>query len=133
MATAQPRFYPGAGAFHGKTVHFTGYAPSKEGIQRCALGPEIHHALSDLVEHALVFAELIAPNDTSQYQASFFSEVIEVADIPFRIRGERMPRWSGRVGNSSEHAILVEVGAGHTPAYRVMGRTLDWIETVSRD
>jgi hypothetical protein len=127
------RFYPGVGPYHGKTVHYAGYEPSKEGMARCALGPEIHRALKSIVDEAIVYAELTAPNDTSEYQSAFFAEVIEVPDIPYRVLGEPMARWSGRVGNSSPHAIVVEVGGHHTPEHRVLRHTLEWIELVTRD
>lgn len=132
MGIENARFYKGVGPYRGKNIHFSGYEPDKLSIARCALGPEIHHALADLVKEAVVFAELIAPNDTSEYQASFSTEVIEVPDIPYRVIGEPMARWSGRVVNSSPHAIIVEVGGHHTPEHRVMRRTLDWIEAVTR-
>jgi hypothetical protein len=127
------RFYPGAGPFRGEHVHFAGFKPDKAGIARIAVGPELHHAISSAVNEAVVFAELIAPNDSSEYQASFFTDVLVVPDIPYRVRGEPMARWSGRVGNSSRHAIFVEVGASATRDHRVMRRTLEWIELVADD
>lgn len=127
------RFYRGAGPYHGRVVSFTGYEPNRASIARCAVGPELHHAISAITEHARVFAELISPNDSSEYQASFTTEVHVVPDIPFRQRGEPMARWAGEVANISDHAILVEVGGQHTPDYRVMRRTLEWIELVAHD
>jgi hypothetical protein len=129
--TGNPRFYPGAGPYRGKTIHFAGYEPDKLSIARCAVGPELHHAISTIVNEAIVFAELIAPNDSNEYQSKFFTDVQVVPDIPYRVQGEPMPRWSGRVGNKSPHAILVEVGGNNTPDHRVMRRTLDWIEMVA--
>jgi hypothetical protein len=109
MALAQARFYKGAGRFEGKNVHYAGYEPDKLSIARCAVGPELHHAVSSIVREAIGYAELI--------------------------HGEPMARWSGRVLNRSRHAILVEVGGGNgnrfTADHRVMRRTLDWIESVS--
>jgi hypothetical protein len=135
MALAQARFYKGAGRFEGKNVHYAGYEPDKLSIARCAVGPELHHAVSSIVREAIGYAELIAPNDEGEYQASFDTEVIVVPDIPYRVHGEPMARWSGRVLNRSRHAILVEVGGGNgnrfTADHRVMRRTLDWIESVS--
>lgn len=129
------RFYGGAGAYRGKNVHFSGYQPDKPSIAKCAVGPELHHAVSSIVHAAIGYAELIAPNDEGEYQASFFVDVQVVPDIPFRVRGTPMARWSGRVGNDSRHAILVEVGGGNgdrfTADHRVMRRTLDWIELVA--
>jgi hypothetical protein len=136
MGIEQARFYPGVGPYHGERVHFSGYqSHSKVAITRIALGPELHHAIADIVREAIGYAELIAPNDEGEYQASFRTDVIEVPDIPYRVRGEPFARWSGRVVNDSRHAILVEVGGGNgnrfTADHRVMRRTLEWIEAVN--
>lgn len=125
------RYYPGAGPYRGRYVSYTGYDHSKSGTAACAVGPEIRHAVSDVVERAIGYAQLIAPNDSTEYQRSFDTDVVIVPDISFRVRGEPMARWSGRVVNHSEHAILVEVGGKATPDYRVMRRTLEWIELVA--
>lgn len=130
------RFPTGVGPYRGQNVHFSGYdRPNEAQITRIALGPEIHHALAEIVREAVIYAELIAPNDEGEYQASFSTEVIEVPDIPYRVRGEPFARWSGRVVNHSGHAILVEVGGGNgnrfTADHHVMRRTLDWIEAVT--
>jgi hypothetical protein len=125
----------GGGRFEGQRIHFAGYKPDRLSIARCAVGPEIHHAIASIVREAIVYAELIAPNDEGEYQASFDTDVIVVPDIPYRVHGDPMPRWSGRVLNHSRHAILVEVGGGNgdrfTADHRVMRRTLEWIETVT--
>lgn len=130
--------FRGAGPYRGKHVHFSGYElPNLAQITKIALGPELHHAISSIVRDAVIYAELIAPNDEGEYQASFDTDVIEVEDIPYRVRGTPFPRWSGRVVNHSRHAILVEVGGGNgnrfTADHRVMRRTLQWIELVAND
>lgn len=137
MGIENARFYKSVGPYRGKNVHFSGYEPpSIEQITRIALGPELHHAIGDIVREAVGYAELIAPNDEGEYQASFDTEVIEVPDIPFRVRGVPFARWSGRVLNHSRHAILVEVGGGNgtrfTADHHVMRRTLEWIEAVTK-
>lgn len=135
MGIENARFYPGAGRWSGKTVHYSGFEPDKLGIARCAVGPELRHAVSSIVHEAILYAELIAPNDEGEYQASFRTDVIVVPDIPYRVQGEPMARWSGRVVNDSRHAILVEAGGGNGPRFtadhRVLRRTLQWIETVT--
>jgi hypothetical protein len=136
MGIGQARFYKSVGPYRGKNVHFSGYEPPNLAqITRIALGPELHHAVGDIVRDAIVYAELIAPNDEGEYQASFRTEVIEVPDIPYRVRGKPFARWSGRVINDSRHAILVEVGGGNGPRFtadhRVLRRTLEWIEAVT--
>lgn len=127
------RFYPGVGPYRGNHVHFAGYEPSKTGIAKIAVGPEMKHAVGDLAGHALIFAELIAPNDSNEYQAAFSTDVLVVPDIPYRVRGVPMARWAGRVINSSPHAIFVEIGGASTRDHRVMRRTLDWLELVADD
>lgn len=129
------RYYAGAGPWQGRHLRYTGYQPDRVSIARCAVGPEIHHALSRIVGGAIDYAQLIAPNDSGQYQSSFGTEVVLVPDIPYRVHGEPMARWSGRVVNTDPDAIYVEVGSAgaavqHSGA-RVMRRTLEWIESVS--
>jgi len=137
MGVENARFYKGAGPYRGDHVHFAGYEPDKPSIARCAVGPELHHAISTITDEAIGYAELIAPNDEGEYQASFRTDVLVAPDIPYRVIGVPMARWSGRVVNDSRHAILVEVGGGNgerfSADHRVMRRTLEWIELVADD
>ncbi len=137
MGIENAQFYQGAGRWAGKHIHYAGFEPDRPGIARVAVGHQLRHAVSQIVEHAIVYAELIAPNDEGEYQASFSTEVEIIPDIPFRVvaQDKPMPRWAGRVVNSSRHAILVEVGGGNGQRFsndhRVMRRTLQWIELVA--
>jgi hypothetical protein len=130
-----PRFYKGAGRWQGKVMRFDGYEPDREGLAQCAVGREIKRAVTTIVKEAIEYAQLIAPNDDGDYQRGFSTDVQIVPDIPYRVRGEPMARWSGRVVNSVPHAILVEVGSGRNGQFehRVMRRTLEWIEMVADD
>lgn len=124
------RYYPRAGPYHGKTVSYTGYQPDKASIARLAVGPEMREAVADIVGEAVFYAQLIAPSDTRAYQSSFFTDVEIAPDIPYRVLGEPMARWCGRVVNDDRSAIYVEVGSRDEEGYRVMRRTLEWIESV---
>lgn len=124
------RFYPGVGPYHGKTVSYTGYQPDRASIARLAVGPEMREAVADIVGEAIFYAQLIAPNDTSDYQSSFFTDVEIAPDRPGRVRDEPMARWCGRVVNNDRSAIYIEVGAKDAEGYRVMRKTLEWIESV---
>jgi hypothetical protein len=124
------RFYRAAPPYRGKRVDFAGYEFNRASIARLAVGPEMRDAMSDIVEEAIMYAQLIAPSDTHAYQSSFDTDVHVVQDIPFRVRGDEMARWSGRVVNHDRSAIYVEVGSGDTgDGARVMRRTLEWIES----
>lgn len=128
------RFYRGAGRYEGRFVHYKGFDFNHAGIARCAVGPELHKAISTVTGHALDFAELIAPNDSNEYQAGFRSGVHVIPDYPNRQGADPpMARWGGYVQNVARDAIIVEVGAKATRRYRILGRTLEWLEQVADD
>jgi hypothetical protein len=128
------RFYKGAGPYRGKYVDYQGFDFNHAGIARCAVGPELHHAVSTVTRHALDFAELIAPSDSQEYQAGFRSGVHVIPDFPNRqLPNPPMARWGGYVQNVARDAIIVEVGAKATRRYRVLTRTLEWLELVADD
>ncbi len=126
------RFHSGAGPWAGKNVHYGGFDYNFAGMARCAVGPELHRAVSEVTANALTFAELIAPNDSHEYQAGFRSGVRIIPDFPDRFGADPpMARWGGHVSNVARNAVIVEVGAKATRPYRILGRTLDWLETVA--
>lgn len=127
------RFYPRAGPWSGRHVRYTGFDFDRDGIARCAVGPELRDAVSSIAREAMGYAQLIAPPDSRRYLAGFSTDVEIVPDIPFRVRGEPMARWAGRVVNDSSSAILVEVGDNQSGDGRVLRRTLEWIELVAGD
>lgn len=128
------RFHPGVGPWRGKCVGYGGFDYNAAGMARCAVGQELRHAVDTVTGHALEFAQLIAPSDRREYQSGFRSGVRVIPDFPNRQGGDPpMARWGGYVQNVADTAILVEVGAKATRPYRVLGRTLDWLEMVARD
>jgi hypothetical protein len=128
------RFHRGAGRWQGRHVSYEGFDFNPAGIARCAVGPELRYAVSDVTRNALEFAQLIAPSDTTGYQNGFRSGVEIIPDFPNRQGGDPpMARWGGHVQNISSAAIVVEVGAQKTRPYRVLGRTLEWLELVADD
>lgn len=123
------------------------YEPSKEGIARCAVGPELKHAVTSIARQALDYAELISPDgfETSgkvevgsggrmrdvaggSYAGQF--EVINEIMVGYPERWP-MNRHAAILVNNSPLAVLVEVGGAHSKDYRIMARTLDWIERVN--
>lgn len=128
------RYYPGAGPYDGRHVSFKGYDHNQDCFPKIAVSGKIRHAVADLTGNALEFAQLIAPSDTRQYQASFHSNVEILPDFPDRQGFDPpFPRWVGTVYNDAPNAVVVEVGAKATPAYRVFQRTLAWLELVAHD
>lgn len=122
------RFYPGAGPFRGKHVEYHGFDFNREGIARCAVGPEIRATVQKVTTQALAYAQLVSPGDDGSYEQGFRSDVRIIPDYPFRSKpAPPMARWAGFVQNVSRSAILVEVGSDRTPAHRVLGRTLEWL------
>lgn len=124
------QFFKGAGPWRGRHISYDGFEPSKTGIAACAVGPEIRSAVGSIAREATMYAQLIAPSDTRGYQSGFRTEVQIVPDIPFRVRGFPMRRWSGEVVNTDPSAIWVELAQGGD-GHRVMRRTLEWIESVA--
>jgi hypothetical protein len=126
------RYYPRAGPYNGRNVNYRGFDPDKAGIAKIGIGPEVRHAIGDMTSNALHFAQIIAPNDTNEYQSSFGSRVEILPDFPDRMGADPpFPRWVGSVYNDASNAIIVEVGARSTRPYRVFRRTLEWLESVA--
>jgi hypothetical protein len=128
------RYHPGAGPWTGKVIRYGGFDYNFTGMARCAVGPELHRAVDDVTRNALGFAELIAPSDSPEYQAGFRSGVRVIPDFPDRSGADPpMARWGGYVQNVSNEAIAVEVGAKNTRRYKVLGKTLEWLQLVADD
>lgn len=126
------RFHPGAGRFQGRHVSYEGFELNHAGMARCAVGPELYRAVHDVTSNALDFAQLIAPDDSREYQAGFRSGVRVIPDFPNRQGADPpMARWGGYVQNVASDSIIVEVGAKATRRYRILGRTLEWLELVA--
>lgn len=117
----------------GQNVRLKRFKLNKKGIAACAVGDELADAVSDIAHKAIGYAQLISPDDSTEYQRSFRVHVHIVPDITYRVRGEPMARWSAEIANNAHSAIIVEVGAQNTPDYRVLGRTLEWIELTADD
>jgi hypothetical protein len=127
-------FRPGAGPWRGQYVSYEGFDFNPAGIARCAVGPELHRAISHLTDKALAYARLVSPGDEGSYQAGFRSGVHVIPDFPNRQGTDpEMARWAGYVQNVSRSAILIEVGSQNTPVYRPLGQTLEWLELVAGD
>jgi hypothetical protein len=101
----------------------------RDGIAACAIGPELRRAVHAIAAAALPYAELISPIDTGDYERSW--EIVDtiVTDIG---DPEKMPRVAAQLANTSDHAILVEVGTPTSDPHRVLSKVLDWIEVLGR-
>jgi hypothetical protein len=126
------RYHPGAGPWTGKVIRYGGFDYNFAGMARCAVGPELRHAVDDVTRNALEFAQLIAPADSREYGAGFRSGVRVIPDFPDRSGNDPpMARWGGYVQNVASDAIAVEIGAKNTRRYKVLTKTLEWLELVS--
>lgn len=105
---------------------------NKKGIAACAVGPELRDAVHDIAATALPFAELFSPvGRTGEYARSW--EIVDT--IVDDIGDPPMPRVAAQLANTSDHAILVELGNG-TPdgtEHRVLRHVLDVIDTLGRN
>ncbi|MEU7905312.1 hypothetical protein [Actinoplanes sp. NPDC049118] len=100
----------------------------KKGIAACAVGPELRHAVHDIAATALPYAEFISPRDTGDYERSW--EIVDT--IVTDIGRPPMARVTAQLANTSDHAILVEVGTPTVDPHRVLAKVLDWIDVLGR-
>ncbi len=112
----------------GWAVRVHRYDPNKSEIQRCASGIELRKAVTEIAGRAKAFAEATSPEGFEGYEFQFEIDVEVVPDIPYRRQGEPMERVSAFVVNQSRLATLVEVGGKFSEPYRILGRTLKWID-----
>ena len=97
-------------------------------IERCASGPELRREVTGIARQAMAFAESTSPEGFEGYEFQFEVDVDVVPDIPFRRQGEPMERVSAFLVNQSRLAVLVEVGGRYSEDYRILRRTLRWID-----
>jgi hypothetical protein len=100
----------------------------KSEIQRCASGFELRREVTKIATAAKGFARSTSPDGFEGYQYQFEVDVEVVPDIPYRERGEPMERVSAFLVNQSRLAVLVEVGGKNSENFRILTRTLKWIE-----
>lgn len=104
------------------------YDPNRSELERCASGPALRSAVTAIAGQAKAFAESTSPDGFEGYQYQFEVDVEVVPDIPYRREGEPMERVSAFLVNQSRLATLVEVGGKYSANYRILTRTLKWIE-----
>ncbi len=114
------------------TVRVRRYDPNKSEIQRCASGLELRAAVTEIATKAKQIAEMTSPDGFEGYEHQFEIDVEVVPDIPYRRSGEPMERVSAFLVNQSRLAVLVEVGGKYSESYRILGRTLKWIDMQSK-
>ena len=112
----------------GWSVRVRRFDPNKSEIQRCASGPALRAAVTEIAHKGKQIAEATAPEGFEGYEYQFEVDVEVVPDIPYRRQGEPMERVSAFLVNQSRLAVLVEVGGKNSEAYRILGRTLKWID-----
>jgi hypothetical protein len=114
---------PGRPVFSGFNV-IVRFELDRRGIAEIAVGPELRDAVNDIVEtrarpYAISISE--AFRRTGQYIASFevnATHVVLPPEYPMR-------RVAAELANTSDHALLVEVGSENNRAHHVMRRTLE--------
>lgn len=121
-------------------VVIASYRPNRPGIVGVALGDELKSATKFLAYKAKKHAESISPYDqrrfyTRQSMGRHYRGAFEVQEYIEEEVGAPYPwpRIGHRLANVSRQAIIVEVGALKTPAYRVMRRTLEFLENTGAD
>lgn len=97
-------------------------------MERCASGVELRKEVTKIAQSAKTFAESTSPEGFEGYEFQFEVDVEVVPDIPFRRQGEPMERVSAFLVNQSRLATLVEVGGKYSEDYRILRRTLKWID-----
>ena len=104
------------------------------GIARCAVGDELRDAChSVVVSRALPYAYAISPrssqDDHEHYQDSFKVEDVLTGIAPDSIGKPPMLRVGTRLLNVARHAAVVEFGRRGYRGHRVLGKTLDHLNT----
>lgn len=105
-----------------------------KGIAACAVGPQLRDACHDVVvTRALPYAYGISPRSSQHehrhYQDSFKVEDVLTGIAPDSIGEPPMLRVGTRLLNVARHAAVVEFGRKGSRGYRVLGRTLDHLNT----
>jgi hypothetical protein len=102
------------------------YEFNPRGIAKFAMNPRLRETLERVVNRAAYpHALSVSPHGgTGDYISSFITERTHVT-----ILGLRRP--SVRLVNDAPHAKIVEVGAKGTPAYRVFGKTLAYLDATA--
>lgn len=104
------------------------YDPDKQGMTEIATGFHLRQAVTDIATKAKQIAQLTAPDGFEGYEYQFEVDVDVIPDIPRRRRGVPMERVAATLVNQSRLAVLVEVGGRNSEDYRILTRTLRWIE-----
>lgn len=128
------RYHEGVGPWQGRNVRYGGFDYNFAGMARCAVGPELRVAVTQVTAQAMSYAEMIAPAGQPEYRSGFRTGVRVIPDFPDRFGSDPpMARWGGYVQNVASNAVTIEIGAKGERPYRVLTRTLDWLETVADD
>lgn len=99
------------------------FKASYEGIGQMLRSAEMQAAMHRIVdEKMLPFAESISPFDPDDPDGQYYKDGFEVSS---GVQHEKTSRAYGRLINTDSAAVYVEYGAKATPAYRVLGRSLD--------
>jgi hypothetical protein len=113
-------------AFTGRYV-IVDFLPDWAGIARCAVGPELKAACTDIAElRAKPYAIRISPRSRNNtpghrhYQDSFTVKTGTTVINDMR-------RVAARLWNMSDHAVIVEFGNDQVPPHRILGKTMDYL------
>lgn len=102
------------------------YEFNRRGIATFAMNPTLHRSLEHVVDRvAYPYALSVSPADSGDYISSFITEHTTVTILGLR-------RTSVRLVNTAPHARIVEVGYRNTPAYRVFGKTLAYLDATAQ-
>lgn len=119
----------GRQVFKGRHVEVR-FDMDRAGMAKCAMGPELASAVMTLAEtEAKPYAIAISPRSNRQklhYQDSFVV-------VPGTAWIAAMKRVAARLYNLAPHATVVEVGTDRTPAHKVLGNTLNHLNTLGHD
>lgn len=101
------------------------------GIAKVAVGPELKAVCHHIVAvKALPYAKSISPRSRAKHP--HYQDMFEVEDLLVEEIGKPpMVRVGTRLVNTSEHAIIVEVGTKKVPKHRVLGKTLAALAALS--
>ncbi len=118
----------------------TEYKRNRPGIAMVAMGDEIKAATKFIAYQAMAHAVSISPRSRrlgyyrhSEREHPHYQDSFQVDQYVEEEHGypHPWPRWAARVANVSVQAIVVEIGSSRNPAYRVLRKTLEFLDSTA--
>lgn len=115
------------------------FKPNQAGFRELAVSAGVRRVLAEIAEKGKAYAEAISPYDVTPDDEGHYRDSFEVREETVHWSGRWPgPRAAARLQNTAAYAAAVEYGyegraaAPRVDAHRVLGRTLEWLESESK-